>query len=321
MKRTVRATVFSVAAILTAAGGSHAWAEPAPAKSDAPALQGPRVEDGGTPSIRRDFGGGGKDMKGNRPIPPQAFQRALSKLRGEGVSENLRLTEEQEKQIKSVQQEFEAAAAKFREENKAEVEALRAQARAKMDEGGQPDGGLRQKMEELRAKGPDPRDAQVRIMNTLNEAQRQVVQSELDAARDRMNERGARDFAKRQAQNLEGKGRPQGGRGFDPNNLPPRMKERLDKMSPEEREQAMQRLRERASRGGEGSRGGSRGLDRAVLEQLTPEQRAELETMAPAERRQLLRSVRDRMIETGQLPAPQRGEGQPRRRPAPPQDQ
>lgn len=352
-------TILTAAALIVLSG--TALAEP-PANTDQePALRGPAVRDGGVPGMRRHFGEGGdmKERMGGR-IPPQAFVRALDAVRGDNVDANLRLTPEQDQKIRGIMDNFRDSMQKFHEEHKAEFQAMRpkrgegprgprgdgapeAQRDAQPDAKPQanaepkPDGQRRQQFEELMAQAPKPEDAQAAVFNILTDAQKPLVQARLEEIKKDMAERRlegpARDFAKRQIEKggkggPKGKGGPQGnggpeGRQFNPDNLPPKLKEKLDSMTPEEKAEAIKQFREhmaeRRGPGGPGRGGpGGPGMEK-MLEKLTPEQKAELESMTPEERRDLFRKLRESAIEKGEIPpGPPPGEGRRGHRPPPP---
>ncbi|MBY0111252.1 MAG: hypothetical protein K2Y21_00415 [Phycisphaerales bacterium] len=202
-----------------------------------------------------------------------------------------------------------------------------------------PDAARRQKFEELMAQAPKPEDAQAAVFNVLTDAQKPLVQARLEEIKKDMAERRlegpAREFVHRKLADGKRKVAPPGkeeGRGearreFNPDNLPPKLKEKLDSMTPEEKADAIKQFRERmAERRGPGGPGerrgpggpGGPGMEK-LLEKLTPEQKAELESMSPEERRDLFRKLRESAIEKGEIrPGPPPGEGRRGHRPPPP---
>jgi DNA-binding MarR family transcriptional regulator len=345
--------ILTVAALVLISG--TALAEPPAESNNQPALRGPAVRDGGVPGMKRHFGEGGdmKERMGGR-IPPQAFVRALEAVRGENVDANVRLTPEQDEKIRAIMDNFRDSMQKFHEEHKAEFRALRPKhgegprgegprgegprgegprGEATADGAPKRDGARRQLFEELMAQAPKPEDAQAAVFTVLTDAQKLLVQARLEEIKNDMAERRlegpAREFAKRQIER-GGKGGPRGGpqgkgslegRQFNPDNLPPKLKEKFDSMTPEERAEAIKQFRERMAerRGPDGpgrdGRGGP-GMEK-LLEKLTPEQKAELESMTPQERRDLFRKLRENAIEKGEIP-PGPPEGRRGHRPPPP---
>jgi len=323
-------------ALIVAAGVPVALAEPA----SEPVLQGPKVVDGGVPGTRRPFGDGqGGDNKqrlADRPMPQMEFMRAIGALRDEKTPESARLTEDQQAKIKAINQEFEQSMRAFREEHKGEFEEMRGNFgdRGRPPRGGgkpapdadgdqmapppppPPDAAARQRFEELRAQAPSPKDAQAKIFAVLTDEQKPIVQERLETIKKTMAERGmegkAREEVRRRIQKQNG---PDGAqRKFDPANLPPKVQERLANMTPEEREQAIQRMRDR-QRGGPDGKGPKQGGPRQDAPDALPaDLRETWESMTPEERRFLMQALRERAREEGQEMPP------PRRRPRPAQD-
>ncbi len=346
----IRLNKILTAAALIVLSGTALAEPPANTNTDRePALRGPAVRDGGVPGMRRHFGDEG-NMQGrmaNR-MPPQVFIRALDAVRGDKVDEAVRLTPEQDQKIRAIMDDFRASMQKFHEEHKAEFEAMRprrgdSQGPRPEDErrqaggpedrpaGPKPDGQKRQQFEELMAQAPKPEDAQAAVFNVLTDAQKPLVQARLEEIKKDMAERRlegpAREYAKRQIERGKGgkggKGGPQGkggpeGRQFNPDNLPPQLKEKLEGMTPEEKAEAIKQFRAKMGERRGPGRGGP-GMEK-MLEKLTPEQKAELESMTPEERRDLFRKLRDQAIEKGEIP-PGPPEGRRGHRPPPPKDQ
>lgn len=342
MKTKLIALAFVVAAGMPVAFGAP--------EADEPVLQGPKVVDGGVPGTRRPFGDGqGGDNKqrlADRPMPQMEFMRAVNALRAESTPESARLTDEQQAKIKEINQEFEKSMRAFREEHKAEFEDMRGQfgdrgrpprgpkpdgeammpppdGGAKPEGGKGPDGAARQRFEELRAQAPSPKDAQAKIFSVLTDEQKPIVTQKLDSIRQEMAERGlenkAREEVRRKLAKQDGeKGGPPGGpdggpRRFDPQNLPPQVKERLANMTPEEREQAIQKMKERAQNRPQGGPDGRRQRMKEQVDSLPPDLKETWESMTPEERRFLIQKLRERAIENGEeMPPPRR-----RARPAP----
>lgn len=294
-------------------------------------------------------GGDNKQRLADRPIPQMEFMRAVNVLRSGKTPESARLTEEQQTRIKEINVEFEQSMRAFREAHKDEFEEMRGKfgdrGRApkgdrkpgpnadgdqmmpppppdggpRPEAGKGPDGAARQKFEELRAQAPSPKDAQAKIFAVLTDEQKPIVTERLDSIKQEMAERGLegkareevrRRIAKQNGPDEEKAGRPVDGPGrFDPENLPPKLKERLANMTPEEREQAIQKMRERGRGGPGGMRPRQDGPDA-----LPADLRETWESMTPEERKFLIQKLRERAAEEGQDMPP------PRRRPRPGQD-
>ncbi|MBL8886523.1 MAG: hypothetical protein JNK16_07675 [Phycisphaerales bacterium] len=335
----MNAKLFALA-LVVAAGVPVALAEPA---AGDPVLQGPKVVDGGVPGTRRPFGDGqGGDNKqrlADRPMPQMEFMRAVGALRDESTPENLRLTEEQQAKIKAINQDFEQSMRAFRDAHKGEFEEMRGKFGDRgrpprgegkpgpdangdqmappppppSKEGAPADGAVRQRFEELRAQAPSPKDAQAKIFAVLTDEQKPIVQERLETIKKTMAERGmegkAREEVRRRIQKQNEAGGAQG--KFDPANLPPKLQERLANMTPEEREQAIQRFRERGGRGGPDAK---RPAPIGGPEALPADLRETWESMTPEERQFLMEKLREKAREEGRDIPP------PRRRPRPPQD-
>ncbi|MEZ6242466.1 MAG: hypothetical protein R3B57_05425 [Phycisphaerales bacterium] len=114
----------------------------------------------------------------------------------------------------------------------------------------------RRKLAELRAKGPSDDVAIKKIWSVLNEAQHARIEQDIEALRaEMMRRREMEKLGERDAGNGAN-----GGAGAKPgelDRLPPGVRERLEKMTPEERERALERLRRRREAGREGE-GGAR---------------------------------------------------------------
>lgn len=349
----MKARNLSAAILVLFAGAALAIAEPAP--SD-PVLKGPQVKDGGVPGSRRPFAdrqpGDNKQRRADRPMPQMEFMRAVNVLRDESTAANLRLTDDQQKKIQEINKEFEQSVRSFREEHKAEFQAMRSQGEGQFGERGrpprrpgpqsgdappppppeskdgpegsemappppehpapptQPDAAMRQRFEELRAQAPTPKDAQAKIFAVLTDEQKPIVQERLESIKKEMSERGPRDRAR--SGGPLGSGGPNQGR-FNPDNLPPKLQERLANMTPEERQEALAKFRERGPRGG-----GPGGQNRPAPEALPADLQETWNSLTPQERNFLMQQLRERAAENGEsLPA----DRQRRRRPRPPQDQ
>jgi hypothetical protein len=305
--------VGGIASVASAQQGRPAQ-QPRPAQQQPQdgALRGPSVNDNAPPGERRFTGGDGQRRnQANAELPLPAFVRAFDVLRSDKTDAAVRLTPEQDKRIAAALDGFRDQVRDFREENKAEIDDIRAGAPPEMrrridamlnagDVGrpgqpGQPgqgrqgrpgqdrpadarpdenrpqrrqqdgapprgrpnvdgpdemDGGrqpmneadaqaLRDRVRTLAEKAPKPTETQAQMLSVLTAAQKPIVQKEIDRLRTQMSQR--RDGRG------EGPGMtPPPGAGapdFDESRLPEQMRERLRNMSPEQRRQAIERLR------------------------------------------------------------------------------
>jgi hypothetical protein len=98
------------------------------------------------------------------------------------------------------------------------------------------------RLRELMEGAPNAADAQAKMWAVLTEAQRPVVEKELARVKEEASKRGA--------ERGKGKGAGKGDGQVDMEALPPRLRERLENMTPEEREKAIKAYRERRGNGG-----------------------------------------------------------------------
>jgi hypothetical protein len=198
-----------------------AWAEPE--KTDL--LGGPKVKDAGVPGENRRFTegqGSGRDRA--REIPHRLFMQSLDVLRGESAGE-IKLTGEQEDQIKTIDREFADSVRAYREEKKDEFRQLRETLppaeRRRLDEfarapgadrpqgerrgrGPDKDGpedamsakpskenaeAARQKLKEMIEGAPKPADAHAKIFGVLTQAQKDAVTKRFGKIREDMESR------------------------------------------------------------------------------------------------------------------------------------
>jgi DNA-binding MarR family transcriptional regulator len=332
----LRPRLLPAAAIALFAGAALAQ-QPVPPASDAPVLKGPQVQDGGIPGMRRPFGDGqGGDPKqrlADRPVPQREFMRALDSLHDENTPENLRLTDEQQEKIRAVNEDFQKAVLDFRQQHRAEIAELRKSAPNspnspapgaapgpadpdKMTDADAPQRPpqpppegtpARQKFEELRALAPNPKDYQARIFAVLTEAQRPIVEKNLQHIRQELGDAAYANRAKQEVHRQLQKGRAQldaiaNGGPVDLSKLPPRLRERLEAMTPEEREEAIKKFRERYANRAPGAAAGE-APDSAPSTQGAPARAARnampadlqetWSSLSPEERRALVQRARE----------------------------
>jgi hypothetical protein len=113
-----RCVIRVTLALSLAVGCAHAMAfEPDP-------LKGPKVKDSGVPGENRKFGGGGEGQFDREQIlPHRSFVRCFDVLRGEKAGA-LKLSAEQEAQLKSADQAFRAEMDTYRAKHKDEARTL-----------------------------------------------------------------------------------------------------------------------------------------------------------------------------------------------------
>lgn len=238
-------------------------------------------------------GKGFNDKNGPRGLPPEAIKRALMALERD-TSADAKLTDEQRRTIKTLIAEFESSVAAYRWEHKAEIDEVRKVLGSEgaslrrtapkpaskpdfkpdpgQDQGAAPGepmraapdnesvAAARATMEKLRRNAPNPADLQTRVWNTLTEPQRALVQVEAEKFVHGREEEKARDYVRKRMNKQDGPSgpdarlaqRPDG--SVDLDTLPPRLRERLAKLTPAEREKALQRMRDRVKNSETGPR-------------------------------------------------------------------
>jgi hypothetical protein len=235
-------------------------------------LAGPKVTESKIPGVNEKFGQSGKDS--NRAgaaagIPPEVIRRALRALDRDDTPADARLSSDQRAQFEALVAEHKASVEAYRRKHQAEVRELqhtlgskdkpdranaarppappRDEPMTDSAEMSPETEAARDRIERIRAGAPSGLDLQTKVWNSLTEPQRAVVKAEVDRWITEREEGKAREYVRRRMQKSGGPGQTD---AFDPDKLPPRVKERLANLSPEEREKAIARLRERAKKEG-----------------------------------------------------------------------
>lgn len=229
-----------------------------------------------------------------RPIPMRLFIQAVGVLKQDSTPQNARLTAEQETELRKIGDEFRNTMAAYIREHRDETQSLRAQlgpeARKAVEErlrnagfpadarkelkksdakssnqspasdammtDPAPDPAKEQaavaRLKELFENAPSAQDAQKKAWAVLTEAQRPIVQQELE----RQRKESARPPKPVTNKSVVGEvaGKPAGVDGIDLDRLPPRIRERLEQLPPEKRQEAIEKLRQRAGERGLTSR-------------------------------------------------------------------
>ncbi|MFZ4573241.1 MAG: hypothetical protein ACOYN0_02520 [Phycisphaerales bacterium] len=282
------------ASVILALSGVAAGQNAQPKEDDA--LKGPAVKED-APGTRKFAQKG--PQRGEPQVQIRAFMRALDVIRGEKAADAVRLTSEQDTQIKAVTEGFQSDIAKFREAHGEEVRGLlakltpedrrkamqyiapvmggpgqrpegkpgekgapgeRPQRKKQSDAQAPGDDGMqttdaatseaaKDQLKKLLANAPKPADTQAKLWTVLTDAQKPVVQKELERIQ---KEAGKKDK----------KGGDQATPGEDPvmNNprLPAELKEKLKDMSPEQRREAIRKWREERQKEKAPSKGGDK---------------------------------------------------------------
>ncbi len=216
---------------LSAAVLFASFAAPAIAQSDAP-LKGPAVKDSSVPGENRRLvsGGGGKGDRMQREIPHRAFMAAFNVLRGDKADPAVRLTDNQDNTLRTLDQNFQTSTEEYKKANAAEfrdlISKLSPEDRKRVGEflGNRrpgalvkPDGkkpaaappadappmdamqeqdakaadGARARMRELIEGAPQAADTHSKMFAILTEGQRPAFQAELERVKKEMLERRA----------------------------------------------------------------------------------------------------------------------------------
>ena len=172
-------------------------------------LAGPKVETSRLPGLEESFSGGAMRMPGmsERPVPMQVFRRAFEMLLADSTDEQLRLTEDQEAQLRELGREHAEAVREHMQPHSDEIARLRRAARSR----GTPDeadaqprrGGqdaisvLQRRLAQIRRTGPSDVSLQTRMWTVLTEPQRELIEAEIDAWREEMAERRTQQVMER----------------------------------------------------------------------------------------------------------------------------
>lgn len=276
--RTETVRVSIVAMVLACGLAAPAWGQ---AEAGQP-LQGPKVVDRDVPGTKGEFGTPQTDKKSReREIPHRAFMEALKRATGPDAAEGVRLSDAQREKILAIDAEHRAAMEAFLKANAAggDGEALRRAIReraAKAEKGKKPGeaamtgeeaAAMRERFEALREGAPKAGDARAKIWAELNEAQRGAVNARLEEFKARVQERMNEEYVQKRVKQKTGgggeagggvggadsKARPGAGGQVAPRarteRVPAEFRERLmglvERMTPEQREMLIERLRER----------------------------------------------------------------------------
>ncbi len=261
-----RAFALASALILTAG-----LASPLAAQSADP-LKGPTVTDRGVPGTAGQFGTPVTEKKAReREIPHRAFMDALHKALGADAPEAVRLSAEQSAKIAALDKAHSEAMAAFLRDNKDAGEVVRRAVReraVKADKGKKPAQGeaamtegdavaMREKAEAIRAAAPKAADVRAQMWTVLSEAQHTAVNARLDEFKAKQQARMNEEYVQKRAAQKRGElntpagQKPEGVKPGKPSaeRVPAEFRERLlaliERLTPEQREQLLQRLQQR----------------------------------------------------------------------------
>jgi hypothetical protein len=229
-----------------------------PVKSDRPAHLQDRFSEGG--------GGDKRGPMNDRGVPIRAYMDIIAKLRAGDTPANLRLSDEQQKKIEAIAEEFRQSVRAYAEKMRDEPGAgprpapPREQGAKPGDPQPTPPGGEgkrpnRERAEEFRRNGPKPLDAEVKIWALLTEPQQKFVDGEVQKLRQEMEQRQSEQYVQRRLRQRQpgepnqpgqppaaGPGQPPPGDAAAPRERYRRIMERLQQLPPEERDRILQRL-------------------------------------------------------------------------------
>jgi hypothetical protein len=269
--------------ILAAAGLSLSAALPVHADQPPaePALKGPSVEDRKVPGVEGRFGEGGVEknkLQSEQRIPPRVYRQALESLRNT-EDQSVRLSADQEAKIQAHVEGFEKSMREFQEANRAKLDELRkARGEARDDDAGR-GADARVAYRELMASAPKMEDTWTKVWAELTPAQQKAVDARLDEFRERASQMRQDQYVNRRMNRQgdqpggrppegapprrpgrggpEGRPGPEGGRGPEgrgPGGIDPQRRERLlrlfERLSPEQQDELLRRIEERAGGGG-----------------------------------------------------------------------
>lgn len=254
------------------------------AKQPDDVLRGPQVKDAGVPGQRGSLakqGKGARERMENPAIPPRQFQQAVLALKEPSVPADARLSADQEEKLRVIRSDFESKVRDFRQAHEGEIRQLREdlgpEARRRLDErlrgalgpegdkspkgkppqkkgknkdaagdGAKPDAdpmdstqrenAAKERLVKLADELPNFREAQSQMWGVLNEKQQSIVKAKLDELRKEGEKKRDAAGGEPRAKLLD--------------RLTPEQREKLKNMTPDERRDALRRLRER--RGGQG---------------------------------------------------------------------
>jgi hypothetical protein len=201
---------------------------------DAP-LKGPEVKQDRPAGLGGQFAEGREDRKGpmTERIPMRVYAQAVDKLRGDDAPEGLRLSREQDAQIRKIEADFRSKMQEFARRNQPAG-----------GESGQNEESRRARMQEMRRSAPDPTDVQVKVYALLSPEQKKFVEAEVAKTQAEIGKRRTEENAQRLLKRKQGEAKP-GERPTEPpegRERARRIFEKLQQLSPQERDQLLNRL-------------------------------------------------------------------------------
>lgn len=273
-----------------------AFAAPVLGQQNADPLKGPEVKDQAVPGTVGQFGGA--ETKGKfaqREVRPMVFMEAVKKALGPDAPEDVRMSPEQQTKLRALAEDYRTQVQAYMKSRGADGEKVRKALaeRAKGAKGAK--GGkdaakgtegantgdmqdMAAKAEELRAGMPSASDMYTKAWEILSAKQRAAVEARIEEFKHQREVEEGKEYVARKlkkAEPVEGqteglakeKGKFAGaakGQGESAGaRVPAEVRERflrlLEKMTPEQREQLLQRIEERMQAGGREAPQGERG--------------------------------------------------------------
>lgn len=257
-----------------------------------PPLGGPPVTERKVPGVVDRFGEGMDEQRarmGQSEIPHRVFVKAVGDALGPSAPAEVRMTAEQEEQLRALDREFSEKMRAFTVENRREMEELREvmdvrrpgagkggdKAMGKSPDDARPGEpaeemsaaetarreALMERARLLREKMPRAGDVHKKAWEILNEGQRAAVEKELEKFRQQQRQQREDNYVKSRVKKKEPvtapgevQGQPQApGKKPQGGGVTPERRERLlkllERLSPEQQEELLRRLEERLSQG------------------------------------------------------------------------
>lgn len=219
-------------------------------------LRGPDVENsapapGRAPMFSDPADGAPDIQRREQPVPHRVFIGAFMALQGDDAPPELAPTDEQKQSLRALERGFRAERRAFHEKNGERLRELRRRVNPDDVEGrrGPPDGGpdrtprprlesdreqARAAIEEMRSLAPDPAGVHQKVWEALTDAQRAFVREKIEAFRAERYEKRMRNIIRDRMKKAP-----------DPEARREEMRKRLRQMTPEQRRQFRERMRQR----------------------------------------------------------------------------
>ncbi len=276
--------MVGAALLATLAGTANAQDK----KPEDDALKGPAVKDD-APGTRKFTQKG--QQRGQQEVPIRVFMKAVEVLRGEKAADEVRLTPEQNEQLKAHMDGYQAEGAKFRDADGEEIRGLvaklnpedRKKAMQRLapylnERGGRPgekgekkarpgapkpademndpmapadpkeSGAAMDELKALAETAPKQADVQAKLWTVLTDAQKPLVQKELERIQKEQREKNKPADGAKPGEPVKPGADPL----MDNPRIPQELKDKLKDMTPEERRAALREYRQKRQQDGKG---------------------------------------------------------------------